>query len=90
MNIRIIRDASVFGNVRFRLWNINKEQTVPHCVVYIDDNKVISDNNGVVSVTVPINRQKSQYKIKSDNIQVLDSIVYMPCGVDDVICVKDK
>ena len=90
MNIRMIRDASVFGNVRFRLWNINKEQTVPHCVVYIDDNKVISDNNGVVSVTVPVDRQKYQYKIKSDNIQLLDSIVYMPCGVDDVICVKDK
>lgn len=88
MNISMKRDASVFGNVRFRLWNINKEQTVPHCVVYIDDNKVISDNNGVVSVTVPVDRQKSQYKIKSGNIQLLDSIVYMPCGVDDVILCK--
>lgn len=90
LNINMNRDTLIYGNVCFRLWNIEKEQAAPNCVIYIDDNKVISDNNGIVSVTVPINRQKSQYKIKSDEIQLLDSIVYMPCGVDDVICLTDK
>lgn len=88
MTINMHRDAKVYGNVRFRLWDIEKECTVPNCTVYIDGNKAISDSNGTVSVTIPLSKQKTQYSVWSNEVQLLDSIVYVPCGIDDVICLK--
>lgn len=88
MTINMYRNTSVYGNVRFRLWDIENESTVPNCIVYIDGNKVISDNNGTISITIPLSKQKMQYRIMSNEVHLLDSIVYMPCGVDDIICLK--
>jgi tetratricopeptide repeat protein len=90
LNVRMHRDASVYGNVHFRLWNIDAEHTVPGCVVYVDGNKAISDSDGSVSITIPLSRQKPRYRVESNETQLLDSIIYMPCGKDDVICLKDK
>ncbi|WP_337788194.1 toll/interleukin-1 receptor domain-containing protein [Phocaeicola plebeius] len=90
LSINMNRKTSIYGNVHFRLWNVDKEHTVPNCIVYIDGNEVISDNYGKVSVIIPISSQKTQYKIESSQIHLLDSIIYMPCGADDVICLTDK
>lgn len=90
MTIEMHRDASIYGNVHFRLWDVDKERTVPNCLVVIDGREVLSDANGVVSVHIPLPQQKPSYHITSQEVLLLDSIVYMPCGNDDVIGLQRK
>ena len=81
------RDPSVYGNILFRLWNINDEETVPHAKVDIEGFEALSDEDGMISLSIPLERQRKAYKIKSDLVLVNDTL-FMPCGESDVVLVK--
>ena len=42
----------------------------------------------MVTLSIPLEKQRKAYKIKTDLTLVNDSI-FMPCGEDDVILVKE-
>lgn len=88
ISFRMNRDRRVYGNIHFRLWNVNLEMPVPNQYVYVDGIKVKSDSLGFVDLTIDLERQQQKYNIHSDDLDLMDSIVYMPCGNNDVICVK--
>lgn len=83
-NIEISRDPNVFGNIRFRLWNPEEEQTSPNTEVFIDGHRVKADAEGYVSLFIPLPEQKVSYPISS-SISLVDTLVLLPCGPDDII-----
>lgn len=85
LNIR--RDAAVYGNISFRLWNPNKEEHVGNTAIEVDGRKVTSDGEGRVTLTIPIAQQKTSYTVTSSDAGI-SSIIVPPCGPDDVVLVE--
>ena len=85
--VDVCRDSSIYGNVRFQLWN--HERGIPEGgrTIEIAGHKVCSDSDGNVRLYIPLKEQKISYRLISD--QPLDSdILYMPCGKDVVVLMK--
>lgn len=87
MTLRLYRDPAVYGDIHFKLWNFSEEEAVTQTKVTIEGFEAISDENGMVSLFIPLEMQRKAYKITTDVPLVTDSI-FMPCGDDDVILVK--
>ena len=86
--IDIQRDSKVFGHVRFKLWNTDTERTAVGQSLSVNGNQVQSDSEGYVTLQIPLAEQKTAYPIASSSISLLDSLIIMPCGTDDVILFK--
>ncbi len=85
--LNIQRNPSQYGDVHFRLWNPDREEWVANVEMEIAGQKVISDNDGHVSLFVPLKEQQKKYHIKS-SVPLEKDTIYLPCGPDDVILVK--
>ena len=85
--LKVRRDASVYGDVHFKLWNINTEEPVDSTLVRIQGLETLSGADGMVTLTIPMDKQRKAYRIVTDLDLVNDSI-FMPCGEDDVILVQ--
>ena len=85
LSIDIYRNPEVFGNVRFRLWNPNTEIVAANAEVVIDGHHTMSDDNGIVALSIPLSEQKTAYPVSSSTIKLVDKIKRMPCGEDDII-----
>lgn len=84
LTIDIYRDANVYGSIQFKLWNQTTEQVVAGCEVEIGGYKSVSDNEGQVSLFIPLDEQKTSYTV-SAAIPLLDNTIYTPCGENDVL-----
>ena len=87
LTLDLFRDPAVYGDIRFKLWNINEEKTLSQVKVDINGFDAFSDENGIVSLSIPLEKQQKAYKIKADLIMLNDS-VFMPCGENDVVLVE--
>lgn len=85
--LNISRNPSVYGNIHFRLWNSETEKVVSYTKVTIAGQTVTSDDDGRVSLVVPLESQRKFYPISASSPLENDTI-YMPCGSDDVIIFK--
>ena len=88
VSIDIRRNPEVFGNVRFRLWNPDTEQTSPNTAVQIDGHPVTSDAKGYVTLSVPLSEQKTSYPVNSSTVTLVNETITLPCGPNDVIIYK--
>ena len=82
--INIYRDSKVYGDVHFKLWSLNKEESINNTTIEVDGNEVTSDANGSISLFIPLELQKTEYPIKAPFTLLTDTI-HLPCGDDDVI-----
>ena len=57
-------------------------------MVEIEGQQTQSDENGLVTLSLPLEKQRKAYRIKTELNLVNDSI-FMPCGEDDVILVEE-
>jgi len=87
MVINVYRNPSVYGRVRFRLWNPRLEKGIPDVTLKLAGQQVVSDDSGYVSLTVPLPQQCPVYQVIIPLPLEKDS-VYMPCGPDDVISTR--
>ena len=87
-DLSLLRDPSVYGDIHFKLWNLTTEEPVAMATVEIEGQQAQSDENGMVTLSIPLEKQRKAYKIKTDLTLVNDSI-FMPSGEDDVILVKE-
>ena len=87
MVLDIYRNPKVYGDVRFRLWNPDKERGVANASVEIAGQKATSDGEGRVTLFVPLDIQQKAYGIDSQ-LTLENDTIYMPCGDDDVILVR--
>ena len=84
--LNVQRDPTVYGDIHFKLWDIDAEATIPNAKVNIEGREAISDDNGTITMFIPLEFQKKNYPIKADFPLATDTI-HMPCGKDDVILV---
>lgn len=84
VTLNISRDPAVYGDVHFHLWDSIHEAFITNTSVEIDGQTCTSDDEGMVSLFIPLNAQKRAYEVKAVTLSGCDTI-YMPCGPDDVI-----
>ena len=87
MMLNVRRNSLVYGNVRFRLWDPNIEKVLPNVTIEVANQTVVSDENGIVSLFVPLEMQRKAYPVKS-SLSLENDTIYMPCGKDDVLMIK--
>ena len=87
MCIDIRRNPTVYGDVHFKVWDVNKEQGVRDVKIEIEGYHALSDANGDVRLFIPLAQQKSTYPIVS-SIPLEHDTISLPCGPDDVVIVK--
>jgi len=85
LNIR--RDPKVYGDVHFRLWNTEAEEGIANATIGIAGQEEVSDANGHISLTIPLELQQRAYSITS-TLPLVNDTIFMPCGEDDVILTK--
>lgn len=86
--INLQRNPAIYGNLRYKLWNTDTEETSPNTEIVIDGHRVTSNADGYVVLTVPLAEQKIVYPIYSESIELMDSVVHGYCGPDDIIMFK--
>ena len=87
MAIDLHRDPSVYGDIRFRLWNPNTEESVTSAKVNIEGQEAVSDAEGIVTLSIPLAKQRKAYRISTD-LKLVNDTIFMPCGEDDVLLVE--
>lgn len=63
--IGIRRDPKKYGYVKFRLLDAQTYQPIENCEVEIEGQSAISDSNGNILITIPLERQRTEYEIHS-------------------------
>ena len=87
MTVGMQRNPSVYGNIRFRLWDSVREKSFPGAMVSIEGYRVTADDSGYFSLALPLEEQREWYQVTGTDPEVNDSI-YARCGPDGVIIVK--
>lgn len=87
MTFDIHRDEHYYGDVRFRLYNVNTETYPDSVCVSLAGIEAVSDSAGLVSCFIPLERQGCYYLITS-TLSLVNDTVFVPCGDSDVILVK--
>ena len=82
MTLDVSRDATVYGNVHFGLWD--GESFITNAPVKIAGHEATSDAQGVVSLFIPLEEQRPFYKVETTFPLERDTI-HMPCGENDVL-----
>lgn len=82
--LNISRDSEVYGNISKKLWDWKSERGVANTSVIIQQWEAVSDADGVVRMTVPLEMQKEYYIIKIPSRDVVDTI-FMPCAEGQII-----
>ena len=82
--LNVKRDPMVYGDIHFKLWDVDAEQEIPNASINIEGRTVTSDDNGAITLFIPLESQKQKYLITAAFPLATDT-VHMPCGQDDVI-----
>jgi hypothetical protein len=85
--LSLFRDPTVYGDIHFTLYNIEDEAPMSGVTLMIEGQEVVSDENGRVALSLPLDVQKKAYPIKTD-VALLNDSIFMPCGENDVVLVK--
>lgn len=85
--LNIYRDEKVYGNINFRLWDVNREQALSNTVVMVDGVETTSDEEGFVHLSLPIEKQKSSYKVTTPASKEAHTI-YMPSSDYNAILIE--
>ena len=85
--LNVKRDPSVYGNVHFMLYDPDKETGVANTKLEINGYEITTDENGYISLFIPLEAQNKFYKILTQ-IGLYNDTIFMPCGESDVIMTK--
>lgn len=87
MTIHLARDPHPYGDIHFRLWNSNTEQTYPGTTVTINGHQTTADADGMIRYNMPLAEQDTLYIIKAP-MELEDDALVMPHTESTVIEVK--
>ncbi|MBR0045333.1 MAG: toll/interleukin-1 receptor domain-containing protein [Bacteroidaceae bacterium] len=87
--LNIHRNPSVYGNVCFSLWDSVHSQYLKNTTVKVDGRAVTSDEEGKVSLFIPLEEQQKSYAVTATTPLINDSI-HLPCGPDDAVSVGEQ
>ncbi len=86
MQINIQRNAHVYGDIRFQLWDKNAK-ALSGVKIQIQGYEVVSDEEGYVSLFIPLEKQLTKYHIAT-SVPLSKDTITLPCGEDDVLIIK--
>ena len=86
--IPVRRDPSVFGDIKCRLISESDEKVLAGARLLVDGFPVETDDNGFFRLTIPLPHQKTKYKISSETVVLLDTLIQMPCGEHNAVIAK--
>ena len=84
LTLNLFRDPHVYGDVHFRFWNPNEETTSPNEKVSIAGIEAMSDEEGYVTLFIPLEKQQRGYRVTATIPLVKDTLT-MPCGGYEMI-----
>lgn len=84
VTLDIRRDPSIYGNVKFGLWDPETETFISGTRLEVAGQVVTTDKEGQVSLFVPLEQQRKTYQVKAP-FPLYNDIITMPCGESDVI-----
>lgn len=87
VNVNIARDPHLYGDIQFRLWNINEEKTFPNIPIVINGHKVTSDSEGRITYFMPLEEQNTTYIINAP-LRIATDTLYMPTTESTAIEIK--
>lgn len=86
MQINIQRNTHVYGDIKFQLWDKNAK-ALSGVKIQIQGYEVVSDEEGYVSLFIPLEKQLTKYHIATSAPLSKDTIT-LPCGEDDILIIK--
>lgn len=86
LTIDIRRDPSIYGNIRFSLYNPNEEVFLANKPLFIQGLPAFTNDTGYIEVFIPLESQKTAYPITAA-FPLLNDTIHTPCGDNDVILV---
>lgn len=81
--VNMRRDEKFFGQISFQLCD-SLSRPIKNIPVYIESYKVITDNDGMASIFIPLKEQKPAYHVTS-TIPLADDSIPMPCENKDYV-----
>ena len=84
ITVNIRRNDSVFGKVSFRIYNPNENTYLSNIQISVSGQETVSDQDGRVSLFVPLEKQQ-RYYIITGPIRFENDTLYMPSGKDDAV-----
>lgn len=89
VKLNVTRDPDVYGKVHFLLWNPSTESPVTNTKLFIGEYEAVSDRDGSVQIEIPLERQQNAYVVKT-NMLLENDTIYMPCGENDVLLIRNE
>lgn len=89
MLLNLYRNNSIFGAVRFRLYNPNSEQYLSNVKLGIAGQEAYTDTDGYVSFFIPLHDQRPYYIVKS-SLSLEQDTVFVPCNENCTIMTKER
>lgn len=74
LTIDIRRDPHPYGDIQFLIWDIDQEKTFPNVRASINGIEGISDDEGRVHLTIPLDKQDTLYKVDCD-MELRDNVL---------------
>ena len=79
VTLNLYRDAKVYGDIHFILFDESRDnERCPHTEVIVDGHRVLSDAEGIVSLSIPLAEQKVFYPISSSSVTIIDKEIKTP------------
>lgn len=85
----VYRNPACYGHIQLKICEDSRNgwKGVSGITVAVNGEKSTSDSHGNVSLTIPLNQQRTRYKINSSRPLIQDTVI-MPCGKDDYLPLK--
>ena len=79
VTLNLYRDAKVYGDIHFILFDESRDnERCPNIEVIVDGHQVLSDAEGIVSLSIPLAEQKVFYPISSSSVTIIDKEIKTP------------
>ena len=79
VTLNLYRDAKVYGDIHFILFDESRDnEPCPNTEVIVDGHRVLSDAEGIVSISIPLAEQKVFYPISSSIVTIIDKEIKTP------------
>ncbi len=85
--IRLRRNPHLYGDIFFKVWDPKQERSIPNIPLTIEEEHVITNENGEVSLFIPLEQQREAYHVFSNGF-LLDTLVYPSAGKGYILLVK--
>lgn len=87
--VNIARDPRPYGDIQFLIWSPQKEQGVPGVRASIAGIQAISDNDGRVQLSIPLEKQSTEYIVDCEIPLANDTLKGLPTTINTSLQTKN-